>query len=183
MSKKPILSISILCSKAYDHIKKCLDSLLPVCEKLETELVLVDTSQEPKVRELLTQYTDKIIPFTWINDFSAARNAGLSACTGEWFMFLDDDEWIIDPEPLIQFFRSGEYKEYGCANYLQRNYHDLEWNHYSDFWVSRMIRLEKETHFESKIHEYIIPIHGDCKGLELYVGHSGYIFQTQASFV
>ena len=32
--------------------------------------------------------------FKWCDDFAKARNAGLEKCTGEWFMYIDDDEWF-----------------------------------------------------------------------------------------
>ena len=121
----------------------------------------------------------KVVHFNWCNDFAAARNAGLSLAKGEWFMYLDDDEWFEDIEPLVWFFESGDYKTVACANYIQRNYHEKELIHYSDFWVSRMIRLEEDTHFESKIHEYLYPVTGACRNLNLIAGHTGYIYEKE----
>ena len=175
MSKKPLLSIAVLCSNQIDLVRRCLDSLVPILERIPSELVLLDTSTDPKVSEMLEEYTDNITKFKWINDFAAARNETVKRANGEWYLYIDDDEWFEDVEVLVNFFQSGEYKKYGCANYIQRNFHDPDSIHYSDSWASRMIHMTPETHFESKIHEYLVPVPGECKNLNLIANHTGYI--------
>lgn len=179
MGKKPILSISMLVSDRPDTIERCLDSLKPIIEAIPSELILVSTSKSEQVHAIIEKYTDKIVEFEWCDDFAKARNAGLRIATGEWFITLDDDEWFVEIQPLIDFFRSGDYKNYGCANYLVRNFYDPQYQYYSDAWVSRMIRLSKDTHYESKIHEYLYPVEGECKNIEAIAYHSGYIFASE----
>lgn len=174
-----LLSISMLASNRKDTVRRCLNSLKPIMEQIPSELILVDTSTDPEVPPILAEYTDKIIKFQWCNDFSKARNVGLEAAKGEWFLYIDDDEWFVEIDELISFFKSGEYKKYGCANYIQRNFHDLDLVNYSDIWVSRMIQLDKDTHFRSKIHEYLYPVRGNCKMLKLVANHTGYIAVTE----
>ena len=52
------------------------------------------------------EYTDNIVSFDWCDDFAAARNAGLEHAKGEWFLYLDDDEWFEDVTTIIDFFQS-----------------------------------------------------------------------------
>lgn len=179
MNNKPLLSISMLVSDRPDTIRRCLDSLKPLMEKIPSELILVRTGKNEQVRGIIKEYTDKIVDFEWCDDFAKARNAGLKLATGEWFLTLDDDEWFVEFQPLIDFFESGEYKKYGCANYMVRNFYDTNYQHYSDAWVSRMIRISKDTHYESKIHEYLYPVEGECKNIEALAYHSGYIFEDE----
>ena len=75
MSKK-ILTISLLVSGREKTTKKCLDSLAGLLERLDSELILVDTGCGEALREELRGYTDQIIPFVFCNDFAKARNAG-----------------------------------------------------------------------------------------------------------
>lgn len=179
MKDKVLLSISLLASNRLDTIRRCLDSIKPILEQIPSELILVDTSSNPKVHQILEEYTDNIVEFTWCNDFSKARNAGLTRAKGEWFLFLDDDEWFVEIEPLITFFTSGEYRQYGCANYIVRNFFDANYIHYSDSWVSRAIKREEDTRFVSKIHEYLYPVRGKCKAIEAIANHSGYIYTSE----
>lgn len=179
MEKEVLLSISLLVSDRPHTIKKCLDSLQLMMEAIPSELILVSTSKNEQVHAIIKEYTDKIVEFEWCDDFAKARNAGLRLAKGKWFLTLDDDEWFVESQPIIDFFKTGEYQKYGCANYLVRNFYDSQYQHYTDAWVSRMIRLSKETHYESKIHEYLYPVEGECKNIEAMAYHSGYIFASK----
>lgn len=177
--KNIVLSIGLLVSNRKDTIRKCLDSLTPIREAIPSELIIIDTGCDEEVRAILKEYADVLEKFTWCNDFSKARNEILKYAHGEWFLYLDDDEWFTDVEELIAFFKTGEYKAYGYASYIQRNYLDMQASQYTDSWVSRMTKLTPEVHFESKIHEYMVPMNGNVKGLRSVVDHFGYVFQTE----
>ena len=178
-TQKPILTISLLSSNRRDTIRKCLDSLKTLRERVPSELIIVDTSQNEEMKKILEEYTDKIIPFTWCKDFSKARNAGLDAAKGEWFLYLDDDEWFIDTIEIEEFFLSGDYKEYTLAYYLQRNYSDYAGTNFQDVRVSRMFRIWNQIRFVSSIHEYPDPIIGKTKLLHSVVEHYGYVYDTE----
>lgn len=179
-SKRPVLTISFLSCGRDETIKKCLDSLAALMERVDSELIIVDTGCSDEVRELMGQYTDQIIPFTWCDDFSKARNVGLEAASGEWFLYLDDDEWFIDTREIEEFFLSGEYKNYAYACYMVRNYTLKNKALYIDSWVSRMVRLDKGVRFVGCIHEYFSPLGEPHKLLGSYVEHFGYCFASEA---
>ena len=120
------LTISMLVSDRMETLGKCLASLKPFLRELDSELIVVFTGKNQETLDLVRQYTSHIIPFDWCDDFSKARNAGLREAKGEWFLYLDDDEWFDDTGEIIRFFKSGEYRQYGSALYRQRNYMDFE---------------------------------------------------------
>ena len=171
---KPQLTISILVSDRMDTLEKCLNSITPILQNLNSELILVLTGKDPAVREIAGQYTSHIIPFTWCDDFAEARNAGLREAEGEWFLYLDDDEWFEDTTEIIQFFQSGEYLNFQSATYIVRNYTDLEGRTYNDAQVSRMCRLMPDTRFMFPVHECLYPFQDSWKCLGSYVHHFGY---------
>lgn len=178
MNKEHILlSISMLIS-GRDEMEKSLHSLLFFKNAFPTEIILVDTGCNEQQRALAEQYADKIVDFTWCNDFAAARNAGLREAQGEWFMFLDDDEWFDDPQEIIRFFRSGEYKNYNSASYVIRNYLDLQGISYVTSYPSRMVKREKNTKFIGKVHEYLSPFEKPVKEFTDFVHHYGYAFTS-----
>lgn len=178
MSGKPVLTISLLCSGRTKTTKQCLDSLKKLRERVPNELIIVDTGCDEEMRDLLSAYTDHIIPFTWCDDFSKARNVGLNAAKGEWFMYLDDDEWFIDTDEIEEFFLSGDYKKYYHACYIQRNYLSPNKELVSDAWVSRMVNMKGKPQFVSSIHEYFSPLYDPFKLLHSAVEHFGYYFAT-----
>ena len=177
--QKAVLSIGLLVSNRIETIQKCLDSLMPIRKQIPCELIIVDTGCGREVREIAEAYADIMAEFTWCDDFSKARNESLKYASGEWFLYLDDDEWFEEPDELIAFFQSGEYKKYGYANYIQRNFADDSGTHYNDSWVTRMIRLEKNTRFKSKIHEYFDPVKGNVIALNSIVEHYGYVYKSE----
>lgn len=175
------LTISLLVSDRRDTLKRCLDSIVPLLNAVDSELIVVFTGKDPETLEIARQYTSHIIPFTWCNDFSKARNAGLTEANGEWFLYLDDDEWFEDTREIIQFFKSGEYREYRSATYIQRNYDDWEGRSYNDAQVGRMCRLTPEIRFVSPIHEGLYPFEDPRKMIQSYVHHYGYVETGSAS--
>ncbi len=178
MGKQILLTISILVSNRPDTVRKCLDSIKPLLEEVPSELILVDTGCGEQVRGIIEEYTDNIIDFEWCRDFAKARNAGLKKARGKWFLFLDDDEWFEDTGEIIEFFRSGEYRNYGFAVYTQRNYLDLEGSVFSDLLVGRMTKLEPDVKFIYSIHECFNRVKGKTKKFQAYVHHYGYAYRT-----
>nr|WP_300842095.1 glycosyltransferase [uncultured Acetatifactor sp.] len=179
MSKKILLTISLLISNRPATVRKCLDSIKPILEQVPSELILTDTGCGEQVRSIIEEYTDHIIDFEWCNDFSKARNAGLRQAKGKWFMFLDDDEWFEDVTEFIEFFNSGEYKKYGLGAYIQRNYLADGSNVFTDLPVGRMIRLEPDIKFVYSIHENFNRVPGEVKKFTAYVHHYGYAFKSR----
>ena len=178
MSDRPIvLSISMLVS-GREEMFRSLESLRPLREALPCEVILVDTGCSREQRERAEKYADKIVDFSWRQDFAAARNAGLKEARGEWFLYLDDDEWFENPTEIIAFFQSGEYKSYHCASYVVRNYRDLEGSSYEPSYPLRLVERVPELRFVGKIHEYPCPIRPPKKVFNDFVHHYGYVFKS-----
>lgn len=174
-----LLTISILISNRPDTVEKCLKSLHSLRTKIPSELILVDTGCGEQVRKLVEPYADEIVEFPWCNDFSKARNAGLKRAKGEWFLYLDDDEWFQDTKEIEDFFLSDKHLRYHYASYLVRNYFDLEGKKYRDEYVGRMVRLEPDTHFIHAIHEVFSKARDPWIRLHSYVHHYGYAFRNE----
>jgi glycosyltransferase involved in cell wall biosynthesis len=43
--------------------------------------------------------------FSWVDDFSAARNAALDLAGADWHIVLDADEWLMDGGPALAALR------------------------------------------------------------------------------
>lgn len=178
MSEKILLTITMLVSDREDTIEKCMKSLVHLREAVPSELIVVDTAGNEVCMNIVRQYTDKIVRFEWINDFAAARNAGVKLAKGEWLMFLDDDEWFESTEELEDFFLSGKYKQYHGASYIVRNYHNKDGTKWGNFEALRLAQRTKDTKFIGKIHEFLSPLGPPFYYLGDYVHHYGYIFSS-----
>ena len=179
--QKPKLTISLLSSGRSTTIERCLASLSLFKERLSTEIIVVDTDPERRqeVYAVLEKYADRIIPFEWCDDFAKARNVGVDAASGEWFLFIDDDEWFIDASPVVDFLYSEESEKFWWTNYKVRNYFDDAHLHYRDAWVSRMFRLDGKTRFVGRIHEFMTPLKGRAFSIDGLTGHTGYIYHSK----
>ena len=172
------LTISLLASSRVNTLKRCLDSLKPLLLKVPAELIVVFTGTDERVRETAARYTDQIVPFTWCNDFAAARNAGLQRAKGEWFMYIDDDEWFEDVTDICDFFLSGAYRNYGYAYYLVRNYENWDGVRYTDSKAYRLAKRVPELTFADAIHEGLAPLEGAGKAFSCFAHHYGYVTDT-----
>jgi glycosyltransferase involved in cell wall biosynthesis len=72
---------------------RCLDSLKGFAD----EIIVVDTGSSDATKQIAAGYTDKIYDFTWIHDFSAARNYSFTKATMDYIYVADADE-VIDAE-------------------------------------------------------------------------------------
>lgn len=173
-----LLSISMLISGKED-MQKSLESLQYFKGALPCEIILVDTGCNAIQRAMAERYADKILDFTWCDDFAKARNVGLKEACGKWFLYLDDDEWFDNPQEIIRFFQSGEYKQYHSATYQVRNYFRRDGGMYEDDAVTRMVELEKNTLFVGRIHEYLQPFRTPTKHFTDFVHHYGYAYSDE----
>ncbi|MBR5636107.1 MAG: glycosyltransferase [Pseudobutyrivibrio sp.] len=182
MNNKPktkLLTISLLCCGSPDTTERCLKSLMPIREAIDSELQVVDTGCAPETRKIIEKYADEIFEFTWVNDFAKARNFQLDQANGKMFLYIDDDEWILDPKYIIEFFKQPDCTTYNCGGYFQRNYLDFEGKEYQDVEVMRMCRVDPDVCFKGKIHEYIYPGCGRTMFMDAQAGHFGYVYHSE----
>lgn len=178
-NKKYKLTISLLASNRKDTLPKTLESLKPILDNVSSELIVVDTGCDEDLLEIVRQYTDKIEKFEWCKDFAKARNVGIDKAQGDWFMFIDDDEWFENVTEFIEFFNSDEMKKYNYGKYVVRNYENMEGTAWTDSIAGRMFRLFEGTRFIDAIHERPTNIAGPTKSFSAYAHHYGYVYKTE----
>ena len=181
MNNKPktkLLTISLLCCGRPETTERCLQSLVPIREAIDSEIQVVDTGCQPETRAVIEKYADEVFDFKWVNDFAAARNFQLDQANGKMFLYLDDDEWFINPEVVIDFFKRDDCTIYNIGGYYQRNYLDFQGKEWQDTMVTRMCSVTPKTYFFGKIHEYIEPSYGNAFIMDCQVGHFGYVYTS-----
>lgn len=171
------LSISVLCSGRLETTERCLKSFEKIRNQVDSELVVIDTGCDEKLRKILTKYADKVVRFSWTGDFAEARNKQLEETSGEWFMFLDDDEFIEDAEALIDFFTRPQTCCYSFGKIVIKNYSDKHLTTYSSISLTRLAKRTNELKFVGKIHEHFEYKSGEIVSFPSTVGHTGYIFK------
>lgn len=176
---KIILSVGMIVKNEEKHLEKCLTALKRLLDRVPSELIIVDTGSTDKTKEIALRFTDKVYDFEWTNDFAAARNCGLKKAVGEWFMFIDADEYLDeDCEEMVKFFNMPEVRnKYNSASINMLNYASK--TRVGDrFLAPRIVRLMEGIEFHDPIHEWILQPnpHG---AFTTVFHHYGYAFESK----
>ena len=89
----PFFSVIIPAYNSEKYIRKGLDSI-KTQSFTDYELIIVCDSCTDNTEEIAKEYTDKV----YISNCGSAggsRNIGLDHATGEWILFMDDDDWWL----------------------------------------------------------------------------------------
>jgi Glycosyltransferases involved in cell wall biogenesis len=164
------------------YLRRCLEALVPIMEQVSSELIIADTGSTDNTVNIAKEFTKNVFHFEWCDDFAKARNSTLEKAAGEWYMQIDADEILTDAKPLIDFFNSGEYKQYNSAYMIIRSSNDFTFNSYIDNRIARIFKITENAFYTGSIHEYI----SQCpptKDLALIAKHYGYIFVDNKEYV
>lgn len=94
MTKIPKLSLCMIVKNESKYIDACLNSVKDIMD----EIIIVDTGSTDNTKEIVSKYTDKIYDFEWVNDFAKARNYSFSKATGQYIMWLDADDILLEED-------------------------------------------------------------------------------------
>ena len=136
------LSICMMVKNESKYLDKCLKSLEPLRNAVESELIIVDTGSTDNTVEIAKKYTDKVYFHKWNNNFSEIRNITINYSTGEWFLCIDGDEIMYNPEEMISFLSSDLSQKYNSASVIIKNITNE--NNLKDAAVFSSVRLMKE---------------------------------------
>ena len=146
-------------------IGRLLDSVRPFVD----DALVLDTGSTDDTVRLAQAAGARVAHFTWIDDFSAARNAALDAAGADWHLVLDADEWLIGegsgaalealratPPDFVGTIALQDHFDGGTAR-------------------SRLSRvLPGAIRYTGRIHEQ--PAHSlPIRPLDLHVAHDGYL--------
>ncbi len=95
--KEPKISVIVPVYNVEQYLKKCLDSILSQTFS-NIEIICVNDGSTDKSRKILEEYKKKdsriIIVDKENGGLSSARNAGMKIAKGEFFSFIDSDDWV-----------------------------------------------------------------------------------------
>ena len=86
----PLISAAMIVKNEARHLPACLECL----SRFADEICVTDTGSEDSTADIARQFGCITGHYDWCGDFSAARNAALALCTGEWVFVADADEYI-----------------------------------------------------------------------------------------
>ncbi len=97
MSENPLVSIVVPVYKVEKEISRCVESLVNQTYK-KIEIILVDDGSPDNCPKLCDEYASKDNRICVIHKLngglSDARNEGVKKIKGEWFLFVDSDDYL-----------------------------------------------------------------------------------------
>lgn len=128
------VSVVVPCYNAAQYLKKCVDHLLRQTIGIENiEIILVDDASTDggKTWELITefesQYPETIIAVSLKQNLrqGGARNVGVSYAGGEYLIFCDADDWLLE-ETLEHSYNTAREYDADVVEFLGKNVSDRE---------------------------------------------------------
>jgi glycosyltransferase involved in cell wall biosynthesis len=144
-----MLSAIVITKNEEKMIKACLESV-----KFADEIILADNGSTDKTIEIAKKYTDKIIKYEG-QDFSGLRNRAMEEAKGDWVLYVDADERVLEPLKLeiLKLVQDDEYSAYAIS---RTNIIFGQKVDFGPYKKDRMIRLFKKDQFKTwigKVHE------------------------------
>ncbi|BBH23919.1 hypothetical protein Back11_52640 [Paenibacillus baekrokdamisoli] len=172
-----LISLCMIVKNEERTLARCLESV----QGLVDEIIIVDTGSTDTTKEIAKKYEAKLYDFTWVNDFSVARNESLQKATGKWILILDADEYMQKEEHTRlkeSLLRADPSVPQGFIFNVLNIVGESESN-MSGFLPSPSVRLisnSRDIYYSRPIHEQLITSAGHlaCTSLDITVFHSGY---------
>ena len=144
----PAISLCMIVRNEADVLGRCLASVRAAVD----EIIIVDTGSTDGTADIARSFGAHVIPFKWIDDFAAARNASFAAATCPYILWLDADD-ILLPADLqkLQERKEGLDKD---IYYLRYDYaQDAAGKSICILYRERLVRRSPAGHWKYPIHE------------------------------
>ncbi|HSQ41736.1 MAG TPA: glycosyltransferase [Fibrobacteraceae bacterium] len=167
------LSVVLIVKNEEDHLGACLESI----RGLWDDLVVVDTGSTDRTIEIAHAAGARVVEFSWIGDFSAARNRSLEEARGQWILWLDADD-IVLPVDRTRIYNlvsaPNADKAYG---FLIKNSQDRGLTG-PVFNQIRLFPNHPSIRFQGRVHEQVMPslqtLGMPVEFLDVRIIHTGY---------
>lgn len=97
--KKPLISVIVPCYNVEPYVSKCIESIINQ-SYITLEIILVDDGSSDNSGKICDEFAQKDNRITVIHKknggLSDARNVGIEIAKGEYFTFIDSDDYITD---------------------------------------------------------------------------------------
>lgn len=149
------------------HLPRLLASVRPWVDAM----LVLDTGSTDDTVRVAEHAGARVAHFSWVDDFSAARNAALDLAGGDWHVVLDADEWLesggealaalrLQKPDFVGQLRVDSLQDSGGPGSVAPS------------WLSRV--LPGHVRYSGRVHEQ--PQHQlPCRHLPVVVVHDGYL--------
>ena len=181
--RRPRVSLTMIVRDEEENLGPCLESAAGLFD----EVVVVDTGSADRTAEVARSLGAVVVPFDWVDDFAAARNASLDRATGRFAFWLDADDRIdeVNRARLLDLF--ARLDEPGEAAYVMKQLSagrgGPETGSVADH--VRLFPIRDDVRWTYRVHEQILPAVTAAgvpvRWTEVEIGHLGWCSGTVPS--
>jgi glycosyltransferase involved in cell wall biosynthesis len=152
MDGRPTLSLAMIVKNEAENLPRLAESVRGCYD----EWVIVDTGSTDNTKEIARSLGAVVYDFTWVDDFSAARNFAFSKITSDYGFWLDGDDVLHNREAFIDFKNNSmKYFDYVLAKY---NYAlDKDGKPIVSFARERIFKMSTKPEWNYFVHEGVKP--------------------------
>jgi glycosyltransferase involved in cell wall biosynthesis len=163
----------IIAKNEEKDIEQCIISLNKVCD----EIIFVDTESTDKTINIAKELGVKLFYYKWIDNFAAAKNFAISKAKGDWIIFLDADEYLVDSKKEIYVELATKSAKYECILCEILNFGE-EGKVCEKHLGSRFFKNDRRIKYSGRIHEQLVknnkPIESINGASYIKIIHKGY---------
>ncbi|MFT9076083.1 glycosyltransferase [Ethanoligenens sp.] len=164
----PTISLCLIVKNEEETLAKCLQSVHNIAD----EIIVVDTGSTDATKDVAKRFTNQIYDFTWIDDFSAARNFAFQKASMDYIMWLDADD-ILLPDDRVRLIELKKTLD-PSVDVVMMLYHvkfDMDGNPLFSYHRERLVKRSRHFAWVEPVHEYI-PVSGNVRTTEIAVTHT-----------
>jgi tetratricopeptide (TPR) repeat protein len=144
---KPLLSAALIVRDESAFLRGCLESLTGIVD----EIVVVDTGSVDETPEIAREFDATVVHHPWRADFSEARNVSLDVASGQWILYIDADERLVDADRVQVEKLLCHAEEVAFRLLFQPSLNATPYREY------RLWRNDPRIRFDGIIHEKVVP--------------------------
>jgi tetratricopeptide (TPR) repeat protein len=172
MDAGPLLTAALIVRDEAINLGPCLESV----RGLVDDIVVVDTGSVDESPAIAAGYGARVVHHAWRDDFAEARNVSLDEARGQWILYVDADERIVEGDRGYLEALLTNATEVAFRLLLKPTLDSTPYREY------RLWRHDPRIRFEGVIHERVVAaIHrvaeaeGRGVGLaDIMIQHVGY---------
>lgn len=144
------LSAVVICKNEQSMLKTCLLSL-----KWADEIIVIDNYSTDKTVEIAKENGARVVKFE-SEDFAKTRNKGMEEAKGEWVLYVDSDERVLEPLKLeiLEIINGSNFSAFGISRKNIIFGQTVDYGPYKYDWVIRLFRKDHFGSWMGKVHEY-----------------------------
>jgi tetratricopeptide (TPR) repeat protein len=172
------ISLCMIVRDEEEMLGDCLRSVAPHVD----QLVVVDTGSTDRTMEIARSFGAEVHEFAWTGSFSEARNESLRHATGDWILWLDADERLVEADgPRLRELARRTWVE--GFHVIETHYLGTGDDGTASHAPMRMFRRRPEHRWRGTVHEQVawsLPgwLPGRMQHTTVRVDHFGYLAQV-----